>query len=200
AWHNKSIDIQKDEYEKQLLAYEFVDVIKQWIKNYAHLARSLADEFVEEEVLDILEKTWWDLQYEGGRTFREDFDKDPQKAMESMAEQWHNAPFQGLGAGTYDEPMMQENQWDLICLQCYHQVFVEMNERKIGISWCMSDLAAVRGWSSKMVMRFPNVLLRGAPYCHQIRKIVDEADPDEDIWTKEKSEKYGWRSIKELEE
>ena len=200
AWHELSLETQRAELEKQQLAYEFVGLVKKWASNYAKLARRFVNEFGEEEVLDILEQTWWDLQYEGGLTFREDFQADPQKAMKDMATSWHDEVYQGLGAGTYDFPVISENQWDLVCFQCYHQVFVEMGEQKIGISWCMSDLAAVRGWSDKVIMRFPNVMIRGAPYCHQIRKIVEEANPEEDCWTREKSELYGWRSIKKLEE
>ena len=200
SWHELSPEVQKAELEKQLLANKFVGLVRQWAKNYARLARALVDEFGEEEVLDILERTWWDLQYEGGLSFRDEFEADPHKAMREMAIKWHDGPYQGLGAGTYDFPVISENRWDLVCFQCYHQIFVEINERKIGISWCMSDLAAVRGWSNKMIMRFPNVMIRGAPYCHQIRMIMEQADPDEDCWTREKSEMYGWRSIKKLEE
>jgi hypothetical protein len=75
-----------------------------------------------------------------------------------------------------------------------------MDARKIIIGQCMGDCAAVRGWSPNLVMRFPNAQLRGDPYCYQIREVVQDADPEEDEWSVEKSEKYGWRSVKELEE
>ena len=200
SWQSLDLKTQKEEYDKQALAYQALKYIADWARVYANMARALADAFGEEQVLDILEETWWNLQYEGGLTFRDEFEKDVQGAMASMARLWHEGEYRHFGEGLYDDPELEPSRWGLICKHCYHELFNEMGERKIGISWCMSDLAAVRGWSPRMVMEFPNVLLRGDGFCYQIRNIVEEADPALDYWSKEISEKCGWRSIKKLED
>lgn len=200
SWQSRDPKEQKELLDLQLLGLEAEHLITEWAAIYCRLARALADAFDEEQVLDILEETWWNLQYEGGLTFREDFEKDPREALQSMARRWHCKSCQNYSSAIYDEPIVQEDRWDLFVHRCYHEVFVEMDERKIGVSWCMSDVAAVRGWSPKVVMTFPNVLLRGSNFCHQIREIVQDADPSHDHWSREKSELYGWRSIKKAEE
>jgi len=199
AWHDRDVLTQKDEYEKQALAWEFRELCKSWLRNYVHMARSLIASFGEEEVLDILEKVWWDLHYEGGRTWREDFEKDVRGAFQETYCRWHcGAP--SLTRGVMDVKM-EGDCWELLHLYCKQkEVALEMDARKIIIGQCMGDFASTRGWSPRIVMQFPNAQLRGDSFCFQIREIVDEADPSEDEWSREKSEKYGWRSIKKLEE
>jgi len=201
SWNELDLETQKEEYKKQAAVQELIGVMKEWARVYCRLARALADAYGEEEVLDILEKVWWDLQYEAGKTWREDFEKDPEAAFADMEARWrHQDNSISSYLGTIFHPVVEKKRWELVTYNCYHDIFREMNECKIGISWCMSDLAAVRGWSPKMVMDFPHVLLRGSSYCHQIREIVENADPSLDHWSKEKSERFGWRSIQKLEE
>lgn len=52
-WRDLDLETQKDEYDKQKLAWKYRDTKKQWARNYVRMARALADEFGEEEVLDI---------------------------------------------------------------------------------------------------------------------------------------------------
>jgi hypothetical protein len=199
SWDEMDLVSQKDEFAKQALAYEFVQWLKQWLRNYVRMARALADAFDEDPVLDILEQTWWELQYEAGRTWRAEFDADPEAAFEAMYHRWHEGA-QGLTGGVQDVTL-EGTRWEILVPYCKHrEVALEMGERKILISQCMSDMAAVRGWCPRVIMRFPNALLRGDPYCYQIRELVDQADPSLDHWTKELSEKCGWRSIARLED
>jgi hypothetical protein len=62
----------------------------------------------------------------------------------------------------------------------------------------MTDFAAVRGWSPKIVMRQPKHLLRGDNHCHQIRYFSDDPTEQWD-YSRELSEKVGWRSVERLE-
>jgi len=198
--HEKTdLTSQKEEFEKQVLIEEFLSLAKEWEITYCHLIRALADAFGEEEVLDIVERTWWDQAYEVGQTWREKFDEAPQAALAEKAHSWHDDAVWARIC-CCDVPVLEENRWELVAVKCYREVFREMNEPKIGISWCMTDFAAVRGWSPKIVMHQPNNMLRGDNYCYQIRDIVDDADSKLDDWSKEKSEMFGWRSIKKLEE
>jgi len=50
-WYELDFATQKEEYEKQRLAWRYRDLKKQWARNYVKLARALADKFGEEEVL-----------------------------------------------------------------------------------------------------------------------------------------------------
>jgi len=198
AWHEKDLRSQREEYEKQALAWEYRELCKEWLRMYTGLARVLADAFGEEDVLDILEKEWWDQQYEAGLQWRQEFDKDSQAAFEAMFHRWHDGP-QSLTSGAYDV-RLEGNRWHLLMLYCKHkEVALEMNTRKIGMTFCMSDMAAVRGWCPKLVMCQPNHQFRGDSFCYQIRDLVEEADPSLDSWSKELSQQYGWRSIKKLE-
>ena len=199
AWHDMDPEVQQAEYEGQALAWEYRETCKVWLRHYTRMAKALVAAFGEEEVLDILEKVWWDLQYEGGKTWREDFDRDLRGAFKETFVRWHCG---GLSLTTGQMAVeLKDDRWHLLHLYCKQkEVALEMDSRKIGISQCMGDMAAVRGWSPNIVMRFPNAQLRGNSYCYQIRDIVEDADPSEDEWSKEKSEKYGWRSIKKLED
>jgi hypothetical protein len=117
-----------------------------------------------------------------------------------MFQRWHEGE-QSLTSGVYDVEL-EEGRWHVLVLHCkQREVALELGARKIIISQCMSDLAAVRGWCPRVVMAFPNAQLRGDPYCYQIRELRDEAcDPGLDHWSRELSEAYGWRSIRKLEE
>ena len=190
---------QKEQYERQALVTELGGCIKKWGLNYTRLIRAMVDTFGEEEVLDIVEQVWWNQSYEAAKLLREEFDKDPRAAMAAKASSWHDNPVWTRGC-TCAVPILEDDRWDLVAVKCLHEFFREIDERKIGISWCLADMAAVRGWSPKIVMEFPRMMLRGDDYCYQIRKIVDKADPALDRWSKEISEKNGWRSIKKLED
>jgi hypothetical protein len=198
-WHDKDLPTQNDEYEKQALAWQFRELCKDWLRNYVHMAKGLIRRFGEEEVLDILEQVWWDLHYEGGATWREDFEKDIRGAFRETYCRWHcGAP--SLTRGVQDVKM-EDDRWELLHLYCKQmEVALEMDARKIIIGQCMGDIASTRGWSPRITTQFPNAQLRGDSFCYQIREIVDEADPSEDEWSEDRSEKYGWRSIKKLEE
>jgi len=198
AWFDKDLPARRDEYKQQALAWQFRELCKNWMRVYTGLARALADAFGEAEVLDLLEKEWWDQQYETGLLWREEFDQDPKAAFEAMYHRWHEGP-QSPTSGAY-EVELEGNRWHLLMLYCWHkEVALEMDERKIGMTFCMSDMAAVRGWCPRIEMRMPNHQFRGQPYCYQIRDLVDEADPRLDQWSRELSEKYGWRSFEPLE-
>jgi len=199
AWHDKDLATRREEYEKQALAWQFRELGKEWMRTYTGLARALADAFGEDDVLDILEKEWWDQQYEIGLLWREEFDRDPQAAFEAMFHRWHDGP-QSPTSGAYDVAL-DGNRWHLLMLYCWHRdVALEMNERKIGMTFCMSDMAAVRGWCPRIEMFQENHQFRGDCYCYQVRELVERSDPRLDTWSRELSERYGWRSIKPLEE
>ena len=59
-WDEFDLKTQKEEYENQRFAWQVRTLKKKWAENYIRLARALADEFGEEEVLDILEEIWFD--------------------------------------------------------------------------------------------------------------------------------------------
>jgi len=200
-WRDLDLETQKEEYEKQKLAWKYRDTKKQWARNYVRLARALADEFGEEEVLDILEKAWWDLEYEGGSTWRALFDKDPEAALEEVYHFAHDLD-QSLTISPQDVSLTP-GRYELIHYHCHlKEVFMEEDERRIGISWCMGDAAGVRGLHPRAILDFRNSQIRGDSFCYHVRAILDEppSDPDADQWTREKSEQIGWRSIKRLEE
>jgi hypothetical protein len=197
AWHDRDPETQREDYEKQALAWRYRELCKDWMRLYTGLARALADAFGEDDVLDILEKEWWDQQYEIGLLWREQFDADPQVAFRAMFERWHDGP-QSPTSGAYDVEL-DGNRWHLLMLCCWHKdVALEMGERTIGMTFCISDMAAVRGWCPRIEMRLPNHQFRGDPYCYQIRDLVEEANPRLDHWSKELSGKYGWRSMRRL--
>lgn len=202
-WEERDLDTRKDDYERQIKAVEIRDGYMEWARNYTKMASALVSEFGEETVLDTLEETWWNLQYEAGKTWREDFDADVEDEFKKTYNRWHNENDPSNNLATYIIEI-NGNRWDLMAFDCYHQaVALELDAiggRKIGLSWCMGDIAAVRGWSKNTVMDFPVMALRGDNYCWQCRQIVDDPTGYSDKWTKEQSEKYGWRSIKKLEE
>ncbi len=198
-WDDLDPQAQKDEYEKQMLAWQFRDLKKQWATNYVRLARAMAGAFGEEEVLDILEKTWWDLEFEGGKTWRAEAEQDPAGTLEAQYHVQHDGA-QSLTTGPQDVEFV-DGRYELIHYFCYlKDVFFNLNERKIGISWCMGDAAAVRGLHPNAVLDFPTSQLRGDPFCYHVRQFKPNVDPTADEWSKEKSERMGWRSIKRLEE
>lgn len=190
--------IQKEEFEKQPLIEEYLSVLKEWERTYCRLIRALIDEFGEEVVLDTVEKVWWDQAYEVGLSWREKFDQDPYAALAEKAHSWHDDPMWARIC-CCDVPVLEKDRWELLAVKCYREVFKEMNEPKIGMCWCLTDFAAVRGWSPNLVMRHPRHLLRGDAVCHQIRYFTDDPSQQWD-YSKETSEKAGWRSIKILEE
>lgn len=198
-WRDLDRETQQEEYDKQRLAWQFRDLKKQWARNYVRLARALADEFGEEEVLDILEKAWWDLEFEGGRTWRGLSDEDPVAALEELYNFAHHGD-QSLTISPQDVSF-EGNRYELIHYHCHlKEVFLEEDARRIGISWCMADAAGVRGFHPNAMLDFRNSQIRGDSFCYHVREIVDSAAPDADEWTREKSEQMGWRSIKRLEE
>jgi hypothetical protein len=199
SWHDRDEEAQATQFEGQALAWEYRETCKEWLRNYTRMAKALVAAFGEEVVLDTLEKVWWDLQYEGGKTWREDFDKDLRGAFKDTYNRWHCGGT-SLTRGVMDVEL-EGDRWHLLHLYCKQkEVALEMNSRRIGIGQCMGDCAAVRGWSPDIIMHFPTAQLRGDSYCYQVREIVEDADPIEDEWTKEKSEKYGWRSVKKVED
>ena len=201
-WNDRSLAEQRQEFENQALVLQIRELLMQWGRTYTKLAHALVEEFGEEEVLDSLEQTWWNLQFEGGATFREDFEKDPRAGLEKMYDLWHTGSTQGV-TGIVMDTDFRVDCWEILSFRCYHQqVALELDAlggRKIGISWCMGDIAATRGWCPKVAMRFPNMQLRGDPFCRQIRQVTEDDDPRLDRWSRELSEQCGWRSIKKLE-
>lgn len=198
-WDERDPESQKAEYEKQMLAWRFRDAKAQWARNYARMARALADAFGEEEVLDLLEQTWWDLEYEGGLTWREESLRAPAETLEAQYHVQHDGA-QSLTTGPQDVRFIDE-RYELVHYFCYlKDVFMDLDARKIGISWCMGDAAAVRGLHPNLVLDFVNSQLRGDPFCYHVRHFVENPDPSLDHWSKEQSERIGWRSIKKLEE
>ena len=193
----EELRIQKEEYEKHILVEELLRIANEWQKAYARLIRALADAFGEEEVLDIVERVWWDQAYEVGLSWREKFEKDPQAAMREKASSWHDDAVWARIC-CCDVPVLEDERWELKSVKCYREIFTKLGEPKIGMSWCMTDFAAVRGWSPKIVMRQPKHLLRGDNHCHQIRYFSDDPTEQWD-YSRELSEKVGWRSVKRLE-
>jgi hypothetical protein len=190
--------VQKEAFEKRALLEEWAVLEKQWYVTFCHLVRALADAFGEEEVLDSIEKTWWELGFEAGRAWRQKFDQDPNAALLEKAHSWHDDPVFARGC-CGDVPVLESDHWELRVFRCHKEVFLELGEPKIGMAWCMRDFATVRGWSPRVIMRQPKHLFRGDNCCHQIRMIVDDPSLQWD-YSKETSEKVGWRSVKKLEE
>lgn len=191
-----SLQQARDHFERHLLTEEYLELAKEWQRTYCRMIRAVADVFDEEKVLDIVEQVWWDLAYEVGLSWRERFTDDLQTAMQEKASSWHNGALWARIC-CCDVPVLEDDRWELRAVKCYREVFNEMGEQEIGISWCMTDFAAVCGWSPSIVMRQPRQLLRGDNTCHQIRTIT--ADPTEQWgYSKELSEKVGWRSVRRL--
>lgn len=185
-----------EQFERHLLVEEYLQLAKQWQRTYCRMIRAVADAFDEEEVLDTVEKVWWDMAYEVGLSWREKFEKHSQAAMQEKARSWHE---DALWARICccDVPVLEDDRWELRAVKCYREVFNEMGEQEIGISLCMTDFAAVCGWSPGVAMRQPKQLLRGDNTCHQIRVITD--DPEQQWqYSRELSEKVGWRSVRRL--
>ena len=83
---------QKEEFEKQPLVEEYVQLATEREVVYARLVRAMADAFGEEDVLDIVEKVGWDFGVEAGRTWREKFEDDPEAALHEKAHSWFEDP------------------------------------------------------------------------------------------------------------
>jgi hypothetical protein len=190
---------QKEELEKQPLVEEYVQFFTQHEVTYAHMVRALADAFGEEEVLDIVEGTGFWFGEETGRTWREKFDADPVAAFREKAMSWYDDPLFFARLCCCDYTVMEERRWELAAVKCYREVFRRIGEPKIGLTRCITDIAAVRGWSPNVTMRQPRHMCRGDNFCYQIREIVD--DPTLQWgYSRETSEQVGWRSIKKLED
>lgn len=201
-WEDRDQKTRKEDYEGLLKANEIRKGYMEWARIYTKIAGALISKFGEEIVLDTLEETWWNLQYEAGKTWREDFDKNPGEALKMISNSWCKGCYDTTGAIYIAE--ISDGCWDVLVFNCYHQVVAleldSIGGRKIGIGWCMADIGAVRGWCNNTVMDFPIMALRGDGYCWQSRRVVDDPAGYPDKWTKEISEKCGWRSIKELED
>jgi hypothetical protein len=193
-----TLEQRKLNLEKQKLAQEYLNLAKEWRRTYAKMIRALADAFGEEQVLDIAEKVWWDFGYEVGLSWREKFKEDIVTAMREKASSWHDDPVASYICIS-DIPVQRDDYWELVAVKCYQEVFREINEPKIGISWCLTDFAAVQGWSPNIVMRQPNNMLRGDLYCRQTREITEDTSRQWS-YSRQTSEKVGWRSIKVIEE
>ena len=190
---------QKEELEKQPLVEEYVQLATRREVVYARLVRAMADAFGEEDVLDIVEEVGWNFGVEVGRAWREKFDADPQTAMHEKAHSWFEDPLFFSRLCCCDNRILEKNRWELVAVKCYREVFRKIDEPKIAMTRCITDFAAVTGWSPTVIMRQPNHMCRGDNYCYQIREIVD--DPGlQWQYSKATSEKVGWRSIKKLEE
>lgn len=195
---NVDLTQEREEFAKHKLVTEFLRLANEWQRTYCRMTRALADEFGEEIVLDTIEKVWWDQAYEVGLSWREKFEADPVAAMQEKASSWHDG---ALWARICCCDVEQtDDRWELKSVKCYRELFNEMNEPKIGISWCMTDFGAVAGWGPHIVMRQPKQLLRGDNQCHQIRYITDDPSEQWREYSKELSETVGWRSVKRLEE
>ena len=186
------------EYEKHLLVEEYLELANVWQERYAHVIRAVADAFGEEHVLDSVERVWWDMAYEVGLSWRERFEQNPAAAVREKVSSWHD---DALWARICccDVSVLENDRWELKSFKCYREIFNKIGEQKIGMSWCMTDFAAVRGWSPNLVMRHPLHLLRGDNHCHQIRYFTDD-DSEQWDYSRETSEKVGWRSVKLLDD
>jgi hypothetical protein len=190
---------QKEELEKQPLVEEYVQLATEREVVYARLVRAMADAFGEEDVLDIVEEVGWNFGVEVGKAWREKFDADPQAAMHEKAQNWFEDPLFFSRLCCCDNRVLEGDRWELVAVKCYREVFRKINEPKIAMTRCITDFAAVTGWSPNVTMRQPNHMCRGDNFCYQIREIVD--DPSlQWQYSKATSEKVGWRSIKKLEE
>ena len=190
---------QKEELEKQPLVEEYVQLATEREVVYAQLVRAMADAFGEEEVLGLVEEVGWNFGAETGATWRDKFDADPQTALREKADSWFEDPLFFSRLCCCDNRVQEDNRWELVAVKCYREVFRRINEPKIGLTRCITDLAAVTGWSPTVTMRQPRHMFRGDNFCYQIREIVE--DPTlQWQYSRETSEKVGWRSIKKLEE
>lgn len=202
-WRERTVEEQRSECESQILVTYVRAARAEWVKTYTYLAYDLAQEFGEEEVLDILEETMWDMHYDSGLTWREEFQNDTQKAIDGIYEMWA-----GGCKGCTDSVKITEKEpgrWDLVIFNCLQRdVALELERiagRKIVIALCMGDMAAAMGWASDLRLDIANVQVRGDSFCYQIYKAMgSEADDFYKNYSKELSEEYGWRSIKKLEE
>lgn len=193
------LQAQKAELEKQPLVELYVQLATQREIVYTHLVRALADAFGEDDVLDIVEEVGWNFGVEAGKTWAEKFEADASAAMREKADSWFGDPLFFSRLCCCDLRLLTDTRWELVAVKCYREIFRQVNEPKIGLTRCITDFAAVTGWSPKVIMRQPNHLCRGDNFCYQIREIVD--DPTlQWQYSKETSEKVGWRSIKKLEE
>ena len=192
-----TLETQREEFERHQMVLEFLRLANDWQRTYCRMVRALADEFGEELVLDTIERVWWDQAYEVGLGWRERFEADPVAALRDKADSWHEG---ALWARICCCDLEQtDDRWELRALKCYREVFNQMGEPKIGIGWCMTDFAAVKGWGCRIAMRQPKQLLRGDNCCHQIRYITDDPTEQWSEYSRELSEKVGWRSVLRLE-
>jgi hypothetical protein len=199
--HGEEMDLkaQKEEFEKQPLVEEYVQLATEREIVYARLVRAMADAFGEADVLDAVEEVGWNFGVEVGKTWREKFDADPQAAMHEKAHTWFEDPLFFSRLCCCDNRVLEDSRWELVAVKCYREVFRKINEPKIAMTRCITDLAAVTGWSPNVTMRQPRHMCRGDNYCYQIREIVDDPSLQYQYST-ETSEKVGWRSIEKLEE
>lgn len=193
----ENLENQKEEFESHLLVQEYLRLADIWQERYCRLIRYFIAEFGEEEVLDTVEQVWFEQGYEVGLAWREKFDKDPVAALREKASSWHDDPLWARIC-CCDVPVLEDDRWELHSLKCYREYFNRVCEQKIGICWCIPDFAAVRAWSPNLVMRQPKHHLRGDNFCQQIRYFTDNLDEQWD-YSREFSEKVGWRSVKALE-
>lgn len=191
-----SLEQDREHFEKHMLTQQYLDLRDRWQRTYCHMVRALADTFDEERVLDIVEEVWWDMAYEVGKTWRAKFDLDPSSAMREKALSWHDDAFVARFC-CCDVPVLEHDRWELKAVKCYRELFNALGEQEIGMSWCLTDFAAVRGWSSRVVMRQPKHLLRGDNTCHQIRTILEKPTTDSG-YSEALSEEAGWRSVRRL--
>jgi hypothetical protein len=194
----ESLPAQREEFGRHKLVLEILRLANIWQRTYCRMVRALADEFGEEVVLDTVEKVWWDQAYEIGLGWRERFEADPVAAMRDKASSWHDSAVWARICCCDVE--QTDDRWELRAVKCYRELFNQMGEPEIGISWCMTDFAAVKGWGANLVMRQPKQLLRGDNYCHQIRYITDDPTEQWSEYSRELSEMVGWRSVRRLEE
>ena len=146
-----TLETQREEFERHQMVLEFLRLANDWQRTYCRMVRALADEFGEELVLDTIERVWWDQAYEVGLGWRERFEADPVAALRDKANSWHEG---ALWARICCCDVEQtDDRWELRALKCYREVFNQMGEPKIGISWCMTDFAAVKGWGCRIAMR-----------------------------------------------
>ncbi len=198
---DKTTDLrkQKEEYEKQPLIEEYCQLFTRFEENYGRVVRALADAFGEELVLDTVERAGWEMGVEAGLTLRQEFDADIVGAFRAKARSWHDDPTFFCRLVACDVAVLEDKRWELVAVKCAREVFRKMGDPKVGLTRCITDLGAVRGWSPRITMRQPRHMCRGDNYCYQIREIVDDPSLQWD-YSRQTSEQVGWRSIKALEE
>ena len=201
-WRDRTIEEQRSECESQILVTYVREARAEWVRVYTYLAYDLIQEFGEDAVLDTLEEAMWDMHYDAGLTWREEFGNDAQSAIEGISGMWA-----GGCKGCTDSVKIAEKEpgrWDLMIFNCLQRdVALELDRisgRKIILALCMGDMAAAMGWASNLRLDLANVQLRGDSFCYQIYKAMgSDADKFYKGYSKELSEEYGWRSIKKLE-